>query len=410
MKSRHSGRRSMPSFGEIARALISFTRSESKGLLLMLPLLIVIGVLINTLNRTPIEKSFPLLVDSITDSINGNINGNGSTHSRHNSDLTENRPDDNQNDKSTQVQLFKFDPNTIDYRGLRRLGFSQQSAAALINYRTKYNKVFELPTDFAACYQVTDSIFDRLEPYVAIGAQFSRKMPATKASQNSTQNTAPHSTQNPSGSAITLFSFDPNTLDSAGFRGLGFSARQTQTIINYRTMKSGFRSIEEFGECYGVGNRLDELRPYIKIVTPKPTIPTKVEINSAEIEDLIKVRGIGTITAQRIIDYRQRLGGFFDIRQLSEVEGVTENNFEQFSKEISVNISGITKIDVNFAPAEIMITHPYMSGIIIRKVLKYKQLKGGLSSIEEMIKGKILSDAEAEKLSHYLIFTPFTPN
>lgn len=372
---------------ELVRAFFSFSASESRGVLMLLPLLVVAGVIIVAVNRPDIEQSFPLLADELID-----------TESQPSDALADRVWQDRKDEKPTSA-LFAFDPNTIDYRGLRKLGFSRQSAAALINYRTKYKKVFELPTDFAACYQVTDSIFDRLEPYIVIGSRF-----------KSVANKRPDKVELPSRNAIALFEFDPNTLDSAGFRRLGFSSRQTEVVINYRAMRKGFRSIEEFGECYSVADRIDELRPYIVLSAVTELRRTeKPELNNASVEDLVKVRGIGNLTAERIVAYRKRLGGFYDIRQLTEVEGVNEKNFELFSKEILIDNSKISKIDINFASAEIMENHPYMSGLIIRKVLKYKQLEGGLRSIEEMIKGKILSEADAEKLSHYLVFTQFTP-
>lgn len=400
---------------EIWGALTSFTKSESRGILTLLPLLIVLGVVIASLNKPRVDDSFPLLADRMEgiDTQDGSVSRYSQTVDQQsdksrNSEKGEQSEQDEQGEQSKQTgpKLFRFDPNTIDYRGLRKLGFSQQDAAAIIKYRTKYNKRFELPTDFAACYQVTDSIFDRLEPYIAISAKFAATL---RQSNPNTQeiNQVRTQTQTQAQTQPKLFRFDPNTLDSIGFRRLGFSARQTQTILNYRGMIGRFRSVEEFGECYSVGERIEELRPYIDISTTQNK-SGPLELNSATKQELVEVRGIGELTAERIIDYRKHLGGYYDIKQLAEVEGVTERNFDLFSKEIYVDCSKIQKIDINFATAEIMAAHPYMSGVIIRKALKYKQLKGGLRSIEEMIEDKILSGAEAEKLSHYLVFRPLS--
>ena len=51
------------------------------------------------------------------------------------------------------AELFDFDPNTVDYRALRRLGFTKQDAAGVLRFRAA-GKVFRIPEDFAACYQV----------------------------------------------------------------------------------------------------------------------------------------------------------------------------------------------------------------------------------------------------------------
>lgn len=73
--------------------------------------------------------------------------------------------------EAAAAELFEFDPNTVDYRALRRLGFSKQDAAGVLRYRAA-GKVFRIAEDFAACYQVSDSMYDRLEPYLRIGAEY----------------------------------------------------------------------------------------------------------------------------------------------------------------------------------------------------------------------------------------------
>ena len=73
--------------------------------------------------------------------------------------------------KEAPPELFEFDPNTVDYRALRRLGFTKQDAAGVLRYRAA-GKIFRIPEDFAACYQVSDSMYDRLEPYIRIGTEY----------------------------------------------------------------------------------------------------------------------------------------------------------------------------------------------------------------------------------------------
>ena len=60
--------------------------------------------------------------------------------------------------KEAPPELFEFDPNTVDYRALRRLGFTKQDAAGVLRYRAA-GKIFRIPEDFAACYQVSDSMY-----------------------------------------------------------------------------------------------------------------------------------------------------------------------------------------------------------------------------------------------------------
>lgn len=69
------------------------------------------------------------------------------------------------------VRLFEFDPNTVEYADLRRLGLTSRMAVSLLKYRAA-GKVFRIPEDVATCYGMTDSVYFILEPYIRIGREY----------------------------------------------------------------------------------------------------------------------------------------------------------------------------------------------------------------------------------------------
>ena len=63
-------------------------------------------------------------------------------------------------------------------------------------------------------------------------------------------------------------------------------------------------------------------------VTPEPTPP--VDVNTAGVDELDTLYGIGPALAQRIIDYREEHGPFNSLEELLEVKGIGEATLEKF--------------------------------------------------------------------------------
>lgn len=62
-----------------------------------------------------------------------------------------------------------------------------------------------------------------------------------------------------------------------------------------------------------------------------------ISINDATATELTAVPGIGTVYAQRIVAYREKIGGFTDLRQLLEIEGIGEGRYADWAPYFTLN-------------------------------------------------------------------------
>ena len=299
------------------------------------------------------------------------------------------------------VEAKPFDPNTADYRTMLDAGIPREVAVSLLKWR-EAGKVFRIKEDVALCYNMTDSIYFALEPYITIGEEYRIKP--------NTEEYKPH----PITTVERHVEYTPFKIDTATaeyLQTIGFTARQAKLVIRYRDMIGGYRDMAEFEECYAVDSIMAaRLRPHI-IFEDRDTVETKpnklelpIDINSADSATLVSLNGIGPKSAVHILRYRQLLGGYYSKTQISELEVVTEENFQKILPQIYCDSAKIKKIFINFARSKELEVHPYVSNQMLKRIINYRELKGGWSTIEEMIETNILSTEEAAMLAPYLDF------
>lgn len=60
-----------------------------------------------------------------------------------------------------------------------------------------------------------------------------------------------------------------------------------------------------------------------------------ININTADLSELMNIEGVGEKTAQKIIDYREENGGFKSIEDIKNVDRIGDKTFEKMKDQIS---------------------------------------------------------------------------
>ena len=247
------------------------------------------------------------------------------------------------------IIMRPFDPNTIQYEELRALGLSKFEATSLLKYRAA-GKIFRIPEDLTLCYGISDSLYRTLKPWIRI----SRKYAIAPQEFRSGRIVA---------DPLPPAPFRIDTVSARYLQAIGaLSKRQAGVFIRWRDA-SGIYDMEELRACYVITDSVAAaLEPYVIFPERRPH-PTEqpVELNTADSAALRSVIGIGEKTVSRILEYRERLGGFVRVEQLAEIPGVTESNYEKILKQIYCDSCKIRKIDINFASPKTLGQHPYIA-------------------------------------------------
>jgi competence protein ComEA len=78
----------------------------------------------------------------------------------------------------------------------------------------------------------------------------------------------------------------------------------------------------------------------IAFAAAKPAPAGKVNINTATVEQLTTLPGVGPKLAARIVEHRQKAGGFKSAQELMNVRGIGEKNFEKIQGYLTVGEPG----------------------------------------------------------------------
>ena len=213
----------------------------------------------------------------------------------------------------------------------------------------------------------------------------------------------------------TCFVFDPNTITNKELKKLGFSEKQISTLNNYRNKGGKFVENIDLLKIYGITNdQYNNLEPYIKInksggKSREPKIEPDilktsiiVELNTGSESDLTLLSGIGELFAKRICKYRDRLGGYYSKDQILEVYGMDSTRYNLFSSQIIVDTSLIIKIDLNSIKYSELIKKPYLNKYQTRAILKFRELHGKFTKVEELKTNNLLDDDVYIKIKPYL--------
>ncbi len=229
---------------------------------------------------------------------------------------------------------------------------------------------------------------------------------AVQLSQPIADNTLPEQKNN-------LFFFDPNMIDADGWKKLGVREKTIRTILNYRSKGGKFIVATDIRKIWGLKKEeADRLIPFIQIQNNiavkqyNKTYPAlknsePLEINTATPQQLRQFLADASL-AYRIVNYRNKLGGFIGLTQIKETYGITDSLYQTIQNHLTINTSAINKININQATEYQLAAHPYIKTSIAKAIIIYRNQYGNYQAVDDLKKIVFIGDDVFQKIYPYL--------
>lgn len=222
---------------------------------------------------------------------------------------------------------------------------------------------------------------------------------------------------------LALHRFDPNTVSREEWVAMGLPERVFNGFEKYRMKGGRIRKPEQILKLYNLDAELGrKMVPYIQIdsslfARPKfefESKPQKVfekkekvlfDLNQADTTQLMTVFGIGRGIANRIVRYRNNLGGFHSKNQVYEVFALDSLVVDElFTRAFLPEKPALNPLYINQATEEDLGKHPYIRKSLARYIFKYRQQHGDYKKPEDLLEIKVMNPEVVEKLKPYLAF------
>lgn len=214
-----------------------------------------------------------------------------------------------------------------------------------------------------------------------------------------------------------LFRFNPNTAKTDDLKKLGFKQNVISNIVKYRNKGGCFYRKEDLLKIYGIDTSLFyRLVPYIYLNindsmkkyedgysnNPENQYYEKININKADTLLISELLGKNNSISERIIKYRNLLGGFVNKNQLYEIYGLNRQQYNLVINNVIIDTALIRRININTADEQRLGRHPYLNKYYARAIIKYRSFKGEIKSINELAVNKILPENIFSRIRPYL--------
>ena len=263
-----------------------------------------------------------------------------------------------------------YDLNTITSQNLMSLGTTKEIANRIIKYRALVGE-FSAKSDLLKVYGMDSALYHRISNSTVL----TEKVDPIPEMQYSSHNPAEGS--------------DPKT-------------NEKPVTINIDSFRIDTVSRSESRSQRDLGKMVDSLVKQKSQPSYKIRQPVVIDINRASPEEWQSLYGIGPAYSKWIVQYRDALGGFYDISQVSETFRLPDSVFLSIKENLVVEPHSHYQININEVQLEELVDHPYLNYRQARVLFNYVQQHKPIQDLSSLHDIRGLDSTVIGKILPYL--------
>jgi competence protein ComEA len=278
--------------------LVGFSRSQSNGFLILLPLLVIILCSEPFFRRWQASKI--LYHDDDVRKLDSLL-ATWPSEKREYTDSTRHA-----------ITPLAFDPNSASESIMLKSGLNEYIIKRIVNYRQKGGR-FKSRFDLLKIYGMDSATFRKIEPFVIVPDPKIEKFKPDERKFDEKKRTD------------TFLSVDLNEADTSKLKKIsGIGEKLSVRIVKYRDALGGFISMQQLDEIYRLDSAIIK-RIKKSFFIKSGFVPRRLNINNAGRQELATHPYISTKVADAIVAYRFQHGefnSFEDLRKIPMVDSV----------------------------------------------------------------------------------------
>lgn len=294
--------------------------------------------------------------------------------------------------KTSQIQpvvkndLKCFNPNHVTIKELEAMGLQRN---VVINWK-KFLEAggrFNHHDDVLQLYGMDTLFFQKIKPFLVFD------------NQSSSETKRPFKNHYPTRSLL----IDLNTVSKSQLEKYGMASTVCDSIL-------AIRRDYWFNESFDPSRIVMEPNASVKQFF-SASLSTRykskaanhfiLEINSADTSQLVLLKGIGSVLAKRIVQYRQLTGGFYHIDQLLQVYGISPVTLDAIKPFLTVDRSLIIPLNINKASLRRLKDHPLLGYYKAQAIVDLRKQSGSIHQLNEVLALEPFADVDKQLIDSY---------